>query len=566
MSYLALARKYRPADFDNIISQHHITSTLKNAVKSGRISHAYLFCGPRGTGKTTTARVLAKALNCEKGPTPEPCGVCNSCKEIAQGSSPDVFEIDAASNRGIDDIRELRENVRYSPVGGKSKIYIIDEVHRLTKEAFDALLKTLEEPPAHVVFIFATTDPQALPTTILSRTQRYDFRRIPVSFLADAVNSVALKEGLKIEPGAALLVAKKADGSLRDALSLLDQLSSFSDGMITAEQTAEILGIVKAELLSGIMNAIINHSTKEALDLLGDYIKSGGDSQELADALTGYIRRLLLVKSGVDDADLLELDRAELENIKNMIADIDTVDILRYFTILADHKSMVKQGQDPIYTLEAIIVKMSSMDRAVAIESLLQKSFGGASSGGISNSSQRPATEPRVVKPGRSNKDDQRADIPPSSYNNFAANVEHMDNQNNVTSSKAEINSPLNMELLSSNWLAFCDVVKKNKRVVYVYLSLCNPIKLENNLLTLSVESDNKIQYEQLSKPDYKRFLEDSLKNFYGAELRLAFIQGKATGREASNFIQNTDPDKFFENALDGKDLFEKLGGEIIGQ
>jgi DNA polymerase-3 subunit gamma/tau len=241
MSYLALARKYRPGNFENIVSQHHITTTLKNAVELGRISHAYLFCGPRGTGKTTTARVLAKALNCEKGPTPEPCGVCTVCVEIARCSSPDVFEIDAASNRGIDDIRELRENVRYAAVGGRYKIYIVDEVHRLTKEAFDALLKTLEEPPSHVIFIFATTEPQALPPTILSRTQRYDFKRIPVSALAEAINSIAQKESLTIDPDAALMVAKKADGSLRDAISLLDQLSSFSENRIDVARAAEVL-------------------------------------------------------------------------------------------------------------------------------------------------------------------------------------------------------------------------------------------------------------------------------------------------------------------------------------
>ena len=558
MSYLALARRYRPADFDNIISQHHITTTLKNAVKTGRISHAYLFCGPRGTGKTTTARVLAKALNCEKGPTPEPCGICNSCKEIAQGSSPDVFEIDAASNRGIDDIRELRENVRYSPVGGRSKIYIIDEVHRLTKEAFDALLKTLEEPPAHVIFIFATTDPQALPATIISRTQRYDFKRIPVSSLADAVNSVAQKEGLKIEPNAALLVAKKADGSLRDALSLLDQLSSFSDGIITAKQTAEILGLVKAELLAGITAAIINHNTKEAFDLFGDYNKSGGDSQELAEALIGYIRRLLLVKSGVDDTELLELDRAELENIRNIVSDIDMVDLLRYFTILADYKSMVKQGQDPIYTLEAILVKMSSMDRAVALESLLQKSFEDPMSGGGSGSSKRSLTDSKAINSRRQSIEDNLADYrPPPIY----------DTPNDVNlAAIPKIEGPLSMGLLSENWIGFCNMIKKNKRVLYGYLSLCNPIKLDGDLLTLSVESDNKIQFEQLSKPENKKMLEDSLKSYYGSGVRLALIQGKAAGRGASNFIQNTDLDKFFENAPDGKDLFEKLGGEIIGQ
>ncbi|NLI15737.1 MAG: DNA polymerase III subunit gamma/tau, partial [candidate division Zixibacteria bacterium] len=189
MTYLALARRYRPADFESILAQKRITRTLANAITTGRISHAYLFCGPRGTGKTSTARVLAKSLNCKNGPTATPCGECSNCLEIKQGNSPDVFEIDAASNRGIDDIRELRENVRYSPAASRYKIYIIDEVHRLTHEAFDAILKTLEEPPPHVIFIFATTEPQALPATILSRTQRFDFRRVPVSALAEAINN-----------------------------------------------------------------------------------------------------------------------------------------------------------------------------------------------------------------------------------------------------------------------------------------------------------------------------------------------------------------------------------------
>ena len=206
MSYLALARRYRPEDFTKILAQNHITKTLTNAVSSGRISQAYLLCGPRGTGKTSTARVLAKSLNCETGPTSTPCCECINCKEIKAGISPDVFEIDAASNRGIDDIRELRENVRYAPVSSRYRVYIIDEVHRLTQEAFDALLKTLEEPPPHVVFIFATTEPQNLPATILSRTQRFDFKRVPVSVLAETVNNVAKSEGLEIEPKAAVLM------------------------------------------------------------------------------------------------------------------------------------------------------------------------------------------------------------------------------------------------------------------------------------------------------------------------------------------------------------------------
>jgi len=280
MSYLALARRYRPDDFSGILAQNHITKTLTNAVSSGRISQAYLFCGPRGTGKTSTARVLAKSLNCEKGPTPTPCSECNNCKEIKAGVSPDVFELDAASNRGIDDIRELRENVRYAPVASRYKIYIIDEVHR----AFDALLKTLEEPPAHVIFIFATTEPQQLPATILSRTQRFDFKRVPVSTLAEAVNDVAKTEEMEIEPKAALLIARKADGSLRDALSLLDQLTSFSDGKITTESTSEILGLVKSDFLFDITSAIISHDTAAALEMFSIYFNEGGDIDELARA------------------------------------------------------------------------------------------------------------------------------------------------------------------------------------------------------------------------------------------------------------------------------------------
>ncbi len=374
MSYLALARRYRPNDFDGILSQNHITTTLKNAVVSGRISHAYLLCGPRGTGKTTTARVLAKALNCEKGPTPEPCGECTVCKEITAGSSPDVFEIDAASNRGIDDIRELREKVRYSPIGGRYKIYIIDEVHRLTKEAFDALLKTLEEPPAHVIFIFATTQPQALPATILSRTQRYDFKRIPISALVNAVNAIASEEGITIDPAAALLVAKKADGSFRDALSLLDQLSSYSDSAIDAARTAEILGLVKTEFLRDLTQAIITRDAPATLAKLGEFIKSGGDAMELAEALSAYFRALLLIKNGVDDIEQLELDVTEFDDARQMVADIDIVDLLRYFTVLADYRSLVKQGLDPIYSFETSVVKMASMDRAMSLEELFKSS------------------------------------------------------------------------------------------------------------------------------------------------------------------------------------------------
>ena len=555
MSYLALARRYRPGDFDTIMSQHHITTTLKNAVTSGRISHAYLFCGPRGTGKTTTARVLAKALNCEKGPTPEPCGECTVCKEITKGSSPDVFEIDAASNRGIDDIRELRENVRYSPVGGRYKIYIIDEIHRLTREAFDALLKTLEEPPSHVIFIFATTDPQALPATILSRTQRYDFKRIPVSALAEAVNSVAHKEGLSIDPNAALLVAKKADGSLRDALSLLDQLSSFSDSSIDMERAAEVLGLVKTDLLHGIARSIINHEAAEALAHLSEFTKSGGDPPELAGALAGYIRTLLLIRNGVDDAEILELDKAEMEKANKLVADIDPVDLLRYFTALADYRSSVRQGQDPVFTLETAVVKMAAMDRAVSLEELLKGTQMHSTSRGSSAGHSRNT-------PAISGQRDSNKARKPATDTNSTAN----DTPPETTPKRKRTGGSHTLETISAEWDDFCKFVFKRDKAIFAHLSMCKPSSFDDGLLTITVNGNGNFQYEQLSRPGRKVSLESLLEDYFSPGLKLKLLAGSSPAENQVSPAVNRESGKIFEGSPVVKKLFDLLGGEIIGQ
>jgi len=560
MSYLALARKYRPDDFENIISQHHITTTLKNAVKLGRISHAYLFCGPRGTGKTTTARVLAKALNCEKGPTPEPCGECTVCKEIARCSSPDVFEIDAASNRGIDDIRELRENVRYAPVGGRYKIYIIDEVHRLTKEAFDALLKTLEEPPSHVIFIFATTEPQALPPTILSRTQRYDFKRIPVTALAEAINSIAQKEALTIDPDAALMIAKKADGSLRDAISLLDQLSSFSDSRIDVAGAAEILGIVKTEFLSEIAGALIAHDTSKALSLFGDFIKSGGDSQELAEALTGYIRTLLLIKNGVEDAAILELEKNEVEHAKELLDNIESVDLLRFFTILADYRQTVKSGQDPRFSFEAALVKLSSLDRAVTLEALLKNHDTGLGS----------VNSPSISGERMSKRRNESNSMKPSNFgfNNSSVHFDEaapiVDRKNNIE--PLSYQGSLEFGIISENWDDFCRFVSQEDKAIFAHLSLSMPSRFENEVLTIGVDDSHKFQFEQLNKIGNKKSLEKYLKKYFSKRVRLNIIQGPNVGRKSEDLPGNMNPEKLFNGSPEAKKLFDLMDGEILAQ
>lgn len=298
MSYLVLARKYRPAIFDEVIGQEHITELLKKAITSGRLAHAFLLCGPRGIGKTTCARILAKCLNCQDGPTLTPCGECSTCKEITKGTSFDVLEIDGASNRGIDEIRTLRENVKFAPSYGQYKIYIIDEVHMLTTEAFNALLKTLEEPPAHVKFIFATTDPNKIPATIISRCQKYDFRRITFKATVEGLNQICKAEKFSVEQEALYAIAKASEGSFRDALSILDQISALSDRKIKGEDVYSMLGLVETELLFDLSLALREGDCTKALKTFDAIIEKGKDIKQLSKDLVEHFRNLMIIKVG----------------------------------------------------------------------------------------------------------------------------------------------------------------------------------------------------------------------------------------------------------------------------
>jgi DNA polymerase III subunit gamma/tau len=296
VSYEVFARKYRPQTFDDIVGQNHVTRTLKNAVEQNRLAHAYLFVGPRGTGKTSTARILAKALNCIHGPTVTPCGKCDNCREIAGGNSLDVIELDAASNRGIDDVRELRDNVRYAPAKGRFKIYIIDEVHMLTKEAANALLKTLEEPPKHVIFCLATTEPEKLPITILSRCQRFDLHRIATNLIAQQLQSIATKEKLTLEGAAAHAIARGAEGGMRDAESMLDQLVAFCGEKIAEADVLNVFGFTSQQMVADFVGRILRGETADALALLHEQCEAGKDMMKLMSDTIGYLRDLLVFK------------------------------------------------------------------------------------------------------------------------------------------------------------------------------------------------------------------------------------------------------------------------------
>lgn len=310
MAYVALYRRWRPQDFDALVGQQAVKTALSNALTSGRIAHAYLFSGPRGTGKTSTARILAKALNCENGPTPHPCGQCLNCERITAGTSMDVFEIDAASNRGIEEIKSLREQLAFAPVNGRYKIYIIDEVHMLTTEAFNALLKTLEEPPAHVIFILATTDPHRIPATIHSRCQRFDFRRVTVDEIAEHLALVAEKSGINADEDALRLIAIQAEGGMRDALSLLDQCGVMAQ-QVTVQTVREVLGIVGREALRELVLGIGRQDVPQVLEQLNNLLQQGKDVKQILTELTEYLRALLLYQAAPSYQEAYLTDTAE---------------------------------------------------------------------------------------------------------------------------------------------------------------------------------------------------------------------------------------------------------------
>jgi DNA polymerase-3 subunit gamma/tau len=371
LSYLVLARKSRPQNFAQVVGQQHIVRTLQNALLRSRVPHALIFSGVRGTGKTTLARIMAKALNCESGQPPEPCCACRSCKEIAAGNSVDLHEIDGASNRGIQEIRELKENIRFMPVMSRFKIIIIDEVHMLTTEAFNALLKTLEEPPSHVYFMFATTELHKVPVTILSRCQRYELKRVASKELAAHFARLAASEDITMEPAALNMVVRAAGGSVRDGLSLLDQLFSYCGEQVTAADAAEVLGTVGSEVIAGTANALLAHDLAAALDRLETVTSSGMDIKRFINELLAWFRSLVVCAASKEPARLLDLPADELAALQETAAAHSPQSLFLLFNLLMDSLEKAAWSSRPRFAVEMAFIRAVQAEDVVPVTELL---------------------------------------------------------------------------------------------------------------------------------------------------------------------------------------------------
>ena len=373
MTYQAIARRCRPQRFEDVVGQPHVTQTLQNAIRLGRIHHAFLFCGTRGVGKTTGARILAKALNCAHGPAENPCNECESCLEITRGGHPDVTEIDGASNNRVDDVRDLIETVRYMPSKSRYRVYIIDEVHMVTQQAFNALLKTLEEPPEHVVFIFATTEPQRIPETVLSRCQRFDFKMLTQRTIYDRLKQICEQEGLDVPESVLMPIAREAAGSMRDGQSLLDQVLSFADGPIDEKQAAEILGLVDRKLLHELMRAVIHGETDITLRTYTEIIQFGVDPRSLANEVLALLRHAAVAALTEDTSRLIDLPAEEIASLATLAREAGIEAVQRRFDILSRATDELARSDTPDLVLEMALIRMARVRPYVPVDALVDR-------------------------------------------------------------------------------------------------------------------------------------------------------------------------------------------------
>ncbi len=514
MAYVSLYRKWRPQSFEDVVDQRFVVRTLSNALKNGRFTHAYLFSGPRGTGKTSIARILAKALNCEQGPTPNPCNVCSSCRRIADGSALDVIEIDAASNRGIDDVRELRDKVAFSPTASRMKVYIIDEVHMLTNEAFNALLKMLEEPPPHAVFVLATTEPHKVPPTIASRCQPYEFKRVPAPELASHLERVAGEEGLALAREGAVMLARSAQGSVRDALVSLDQLASYAEGEISPEVAADFLGLVEADALFELGELVAREDGGGLLRLVGKVEDRGKDLAQFARSAIEHFRRIFMIQNTDAEPGFLDLSDEEYEDFKRQADALDARRVPGYLRSLQETAAEMKASGSPRTALEMGLVRMARPETEAGPEALALR---------IERLEERldalsPEALPVPREPAGPREEEAPRPAPPPA------------------GGRAEEPGAVDIATVRRAWPKVKERVREKNRPLHAQLLDGMPAAVKGNRLYLRFHADAEASFDRLSEEEHRRVVEESVREVLRTDLELHPVlegggEGAARGR-----------------------------------
>jgi DNA polymerase-3 subunit gamma/tau len=548
-NYVVTARKWRPQRFEDVVGQEHITSTLKNAIKENRIAHAYLFTGPRGVGKTTTARILAKTLNCENRKGSEPCNVCEMCKSIQNSQLIDIIEIDGASNRGIDEIRTLRDSVKYSPSRGKYKVYIIDEVHMLTKESFNAFLKTLEEPPEHIIFIFATTDVHKLPLTIISRCQRYDFRRIQLDKIKETLRMIATEEKIKIDDKTLTIIGKKADGALRDAESYFDQVIAFSKGKIDAELVTQMFNLIDEEIYFNISDAVINKDYKVVFNSSEKIYENGWDFADFIEGLVEHFRNILSV---VITASTNSLEAAEVYKLRYLdYADkFSESDILRLLSYLSKAQQELRFSQNQKLKIEIILSHLVALESSKTISEIISEfDSKNESAGNFTESAEtffNPASSPKKKVNSTTVLKEKEKTILNESFAKFESPVLHLSNS---------------FDDIVKRWEYFIDSISSEKGLTLgPALKNFNLVSLKENNLFCSTESDEDVNTFRINE----KYLAKKSEEFFGRKFN--FLVSKARFTKTEKTIKSKTILPNVENPLDPYEeiILNGLGGEKI--
>ncbi len=553
MSYLVLARKWRPQVFEEVVGQVPITQTLQNAISQKRVPHAFLFAGARGVGKTSTARILAKALNCETGPRINPCNQCASCHEISAGTSMDVIEIDGASNRGIDEIRELRDNVRYTPAKSRYKIYIIDEVHMLTREAFNALLKTLEEPPPHIIFVFATTEPHKIPATILSRCQRYDFKRIPLKKIVESLSKIVEEEGVQVSQRGLLSIARESEGSMRDAQSLLDQVISYAGTEIKDENIAEVLGLVDRKLLYDTLEAIAGGNPGRCLEVVEEIYQYGYDVQHFCRELLQCFRNLILLKVAAHPEALMELPAEEIETLGNLAKKFEFEHLNHLFNLLLKGEEEVAQSTFPRTMLEMTLIRMATLRPVVSIDEILKK---------LEELEKSPLSAAPLVERNRDASPDEKLSREKSTNQTARPmrNIESTELEKSFSPEHSEQSEDPGEEhspVREEAWKNLVNFARMKNPVLGAFLVFGNLVQLSEDRIEIGFEKDS-FHYDRMLEKENRDLLERICREYLGKEAKLVIsTSGPGTRLRTKEFLET-------EGSIHGetKKLFDKEAEE----